>query len=94
MYAKCTPKPLWPFIPFDWDRHHFVHKDPLLELTAQENNALPIESLIVISSTIDVCLGVCGAWSCDSPYQAPQEDHATQVGEVISLIRDLNGVNH
>ena len=75
----------------DWDRPHFVPKDAPLKWTDQENTAVAINSLVVIFSTIDIALAVCGAWSSDPPYQFPQHNQVSQVCVVIPITRVQKG---
>ena len=74
-----------------WDRPHFVPKDAPLKLTDQENTAVAISSLVVIFSTIEIVLAVCGAWSSDPPYQSPQHNQVSQVCVVIAITRVQKG---
>ena len=69
-----------------WDGPGFVAKDAPVKLTDQENTAVAIASLVVIFSTIEVALAVCGAWSSDLPHQTPQRNQVSQVCVVISLM--------
>ena len=60
-------------------------------LTDQENTAVAISSLVVIFSTIEISLAVCGAWSSDPPYQSPQQNQVSQVSVVIPRTRAQKG---
>ena len=71
----------------DWRQSPFVPKDAPLKLTDQENTAVAISSLVVIFSTIEISLAVCGAWSSDPPYQSPQQNQVSQVCVVIPITR-------
>ncbi|XP_068680138.1 uncharacterized protein, partial [Montipora foliosa] len=71
----------------DWRRSPFVPRtgqDAPLKLIDQENTAVAISSLVVIFSTIEISLAVCGAWSSDPPYQSPQQNQVSQAGNVPS----------